>query len=276
MMSTTLRDMQIRIVVAGYGPVGRALYEVLNRDLNHDMYIDDPYKFNELEISEKEWPHAVVVAVATPKGPDGKCDTSNVNDVFEKYGKAPKYLVKSAVDPVYLSKMGEEGYNITYSPEFLKGSTSGDPTADFLNSELAIYGGGSMRWWHEKLKPYFTDLKVVRYTSLEQAAFAKYVENSFLATKVTFFNEMYQIYNALGFKDFDIMVEAICNDSRIGHSHTQVPGPDGKFGYGGHCLPKDVAAIANLGKEYGAPTYLLEAIQSANEVYRNENSVGES
>ena len=127
-----------------------------------------------------------------------------------------------------------------------------------------------MRWWHELFKPVLPQLETVRFCSLEQAAFAKYVENTFLATKVTFFNEMYHIYNEMGFKDFDVMVDAICIDPRIGLSHTQVPGPDGKFGYGGHCLPKDVAAFRNVAHRNCAETPLLDAVVKTNDLYRNE------
>lgn len=275
-MSSSLKNTQTNIVIAGYGAVGRAIGQVLSPVLKYDIFIYDPPAGFNPELPERV--DAVVVCVATPPGENGSCDTSSVKHVLEEFGKAPNYLVKSAVDPVFLSTESSSGYNITYSPEFLRGSTSNDPTQDFINSELAIYGGGSMRWWHEMFKPHMPNLKTVRFTSLEQAAFAKYVENCFLATKVTFFNEMYRIYNSLGgkFIDFDIMVEAICNDSRIGHSHTQVPGPDGNFGFGGHCLPKDLAALRHVAAKSGVDTYLLDAVDNANKVYRNENSIRKS
>ena len=103
-------------------------------------------------------------------------------------------------------------------------------------------------------------------STLQQAAFAKYVENTFLATKVTFFNEMYQIYNEIGFEGFDQMVDAISIDPRIGRSHTQVPGPDGKFGYGGHCLPKDMAALRFITKN----SPFLDAVTDTNNEIRQK------
>ncbi len=87
---------------------------------------------------------------------------------------------------------------------------------------------------------------------------------------------MYKIYSEMskfhdGFKDFDVMVEAISNDPRVGISHTQVPGPDGKFGYGGHCFPKDIAALRNVAHRNCAETPLLDAVIETNERYRNED-----
>lgn len=263
----------MKIIIAGAGTVGQAVWNALAMHPNTelDIYFDDPGKGRYFDVglygnnveTGVTPPDGVIVCVSTPRAEDGSCDTSNVSEVFKKYGTKVKYLVKSAVDPVWISGQNEE-HKITYSPEFLRGShVHADATSEFLNQTFAIYGGSDCRWWDELFRPVLLDLKEVRYTTLEQASFAKYVENTFLATKVTFFNEMYRIYETLGFEGFDAMVDAITLDPRIGKSHTQVPGPDGKFGYGGHCLPKDMSALRHL-----AETPLLDAVANINEVYR--------
>ena len=254
---------ELTIVIAGHGAVGKAVEHSLATAGYIDTYVDDPGQDKRLSMIGIV-PDGVVVAVATPMSEDGSCFTGNVCDVFLKYGTDTKYLVKSAVDPLFLKEQTYYGYDITVSPEFLRGTTGSDPTKDFMDQKFAMYGGGSMRWWHELFKPFLPKLEKVSFTSLEQAAFAKYVENNFLATKVTFFNEMYQIFNACGFDDFDVMVDAICNDERIGHSHTQVPGPDGKFGFGGHCLPKDMAALRSVALAVGIDSPLLDALTDIN------------
>ena len=213
-------------------------------------------------------PYGVIVAVSTPMGDDGRCVVDNVQAVFDKYGDT-RYLVKSTTDVKWLTDT--VGNNVTFSPEFLRGTTGADPVQEFLDSTFVIYGGGFSRWWHELFLPCLDKLEDVRFVSLEQAAFGKYVENCFLAMKVTFFNEMFHLYNKLGYRDFDTMVEAITLDKRIAFSHTQVPGPDGKFGYGGHCFPKDVSAMIMQGDDAGFETKLLKQVQSINEVYRNES-----
>lgn len=267
----------MKIIIAGAGAVGQSIWNALalHPSTELDVYFDDPDKGYNYDYGSSLYtpdiatgispPDGVIVCVSTPMSESGACDTSNVEAVFEKYGRKVKYLIKSAVDPVFLKSASTVIRNITYSPEFLRGShVHADPKSEFLNQTFAIYGGEDCRWWDELFRPVLFDLKEVRFLTLEQAAFSKYVENSFLATKVTFFNEMYRLYQKLGFKGFDQMVDAITLDPRIGRSHTQVPGPDGKFGYGGHCLPKDIAALRSLSKD----TPLLDAVVDANEVYR--------
>ena len=78
----------------------------------------------------------------------------------------------------------------------------------------------------------------------------KYFTNTFLSTKVSFANEMYQICEKLDI-DYDKVVEYAKYDERIGYSHLNVPGPDGDYGFGGHCLPKDLNALINLSEKQG-------------------------
>lgn len=258
----------MKIIVAGYGPVGQAVHTALTSHGGIDLYIDDPAKgYNYYRDEQIDPPDAVVVCVATPPNDDGSCNIDNVCDVFEKYG-AVKYLIKSAVDPVFLRMQQQlSGYRITYSPEFLASSNvNRDPTKEFLEQTFAIYGGSDCRWWDEIFRVVLPRLETVKYGTLEQASFMKYVENCFLATKVTFFNEMYFIYNRLGFEGFDQMIDLLCTDPRIGKSHTQVPGPDGKFGYGGHCFPKDMSALRSLSND----TPLLDVVTDINSELRDE------
>ena len=255
----------MKIVIAGYGPVGVATHSALYGRM--DVVIDDPYK--ERVVTDVTGVDGVVVCVATPQLEDGSCGTQNVKDVLRKYG-ATRFLIKSAVDPVWLSKNHDEfGGSVTVSPEFLRGSHQwGDPTEEFINQEFAIYGGPDARWWDEMFSPAMKNLKEVKYCSRDQAAFAKYVENCFLATKVSFFNEMYDVFNRCGFEGFDQMVDAITVDPRINRSHTQVPGPDGNRGWGGHCFPKDTSAMEFFGQD----TPLLSKVIEVNKMHRNEES----
>jgi len=281
----------MKLVIAGYGVVGKAIHYALEhhpmfhsgyigsqnvekmKRMEHSIWVDDPNElkydgrtYHNIDTSVIENVDGVIVCVATPMRKDGSCNTDNIRDVFQKYGDT-KYLIKSAVDPVWLTQYAKASKGTyTYSPEFLGGSNSNrDATEEFKEQTFAIYGGDDCRWWDELLRPCLTELKEVKYCSLEQAAFAKYVENSFLATKVTFFNEMYKIFHEIGFEGFDQMVDAITIDPRIGRSHTQVPGPDGKFGWGGHCLPKDVNALRMLSKH----SPFLDAVVDANEEHRS-------
>ena len=259
----------MKIVIAGYGPVGQAMFSALERHKAVDVYIDDPYKDYNYPSDMVNSVDAVVVCVATPMRDDGFCTTQNVEDVFNKYGTNVKYLVKSTTDPMFITEWVDKR-NITFSPEYLRGTSGTNPTEEFLNSEFAIYGGGSMRWWHELLKPVLPKLKDVRFMTAPQAAFAKYFLNCFLATKVTFFNQAYEIFQASGCDDFDIVIDGLCLDPRVGMSHTQVPGPDGMFGYGGHCFPKDVSALTCMGENVGANVEFLHNVIKTNKRQRGE------
>ena len=90
---------------------------------------------------------------------------------------------------------------------------------------------------------------------MKNAAYAKYTINSFLATKVIFFNELYNMYCDDG---FDELTELVAMDERIGKSHMTVPGHDREFGFGGMCLPKDTLAFATSASRKGSPLKLLE------------------
>ena len=254
--------MKQYIVIAGCGYVGNAVSVALQQHKGITLISDDIRMTNRPYI-DPQMVDAVIVCVNTPMMPDGSCDTSNVQDVFDLYGDV-KYLIKSTVNPVWL-KHSSDSHRITYSPEFMRGSNNNaDSVQDFLNQEFAIYGGHDCRYWDEIFRAVLP-IRDSRYLSLEQAAFAKYVENCFFAAKVTFFNEMHQIFQSLNFEGFDAMTEALSLDHRIGRSHTQVPGPDGKFGYGGHCLPKDLDAMMQFAE---CSTPILQSVKQTNQKNR--------
>ena len=251
-----------KIIIAGYGPVGQAIHAALKEHPKIELLIDDPYLG--LYVDEDVIVEGVIVCVATPQGDDGKCDTTALEEVFSKYGDV-KYLVKSTTDPVFFDFRDE---NITFSPEYIRGTTSFNYLKDFTDSTFAVYGGGEMRYWHELLKPVMPNLKDVRFLpDASQAAFTKYFLNCYLATKVSFFNQMFQVfedYRGGDVSDFDCVIDALCLDPRVSDSHTQVPGPDGEFGYGGHCFPKDMSAMIQVGKELGTDMTFLENVIEAN------------
>ena len=95
----------------------------------------------------------------------------------------------------------------------------------------------------------------------------KYFTNSFLATKVSFANEMYDLCLKLNL-DYDKVVEYSVLDKRIGNSHLNVPGPDGDLGFGGHCFPKDLSALIKLSDDIGSINYLIKSVIKTNDTVR--------
>jgi len=100
-------------------------------------------------------------------------------------------------------------------------------------------------------------------TNFETAELIKYMNNCFFATKVSFLNEMYQIAEKCG-ANWEEAVEGFVRDGRIGHSHMNVPGPDGKFGFGGSCFPKDIQAMINFAQSLGVDPCVLNGVWDKN------------
>ena len=135
--------------------------------------------------------------------------------------------------------------NIVFNPEFL---TERSAKFDFINQSRFILGGRKRNTARvaELYRWRFGDSVPCIESNFETAEMVKYMNNCFFATKVSFMNEMKQVADKTNV-DWDLAVEGFVRDGRIGHSHLAVPGPDGKFGFGGSCFPKDVQAMINFG-----------------------------
>ena len=116
-------------------------------------------------------------------------------------------------------------------------------------------------------------------TGSSHAEMIKYFTNCFLATKVSFANEIYDLCKKLNL-DYDKIVEYSLGDDRIGSSHLSVPGPDGDFGFGGHCFPKDLSALIYLTEQNGTINNVLKSVKETNNLVRKnrdwEKMKGES
>lgn len=259
----------MKICVVGYGYVGKAIVAAFDQGENIDYDIVDPaYKeYNNSLLEVMESCDAAVVCVPTPQGEDGQCDDSIVLDVVESIGFDKPILIKSTTDIDTLQWFKENYPNVCFSPEFLRGRSS---VEDFLDETKMIIGGeidqaeGWMNVFQECL-----DIKDEAFLDIVEAGYVKYACNSFLATKVTFFNDMFNLMQkAHPELDYDSMVYALSLDSRIGHSHTEVPGYDGKFGWGGHCFPKDTAAFVNFAERQGSDLPLIRKARELNKIQR--------
>jgi UDPglucose 6-dehydrogenase len=236
---------------------------------NIDYDIVDPAyeEYNNSLMDVMETCDAAVVCVPTPQGEDGHCDDSIVLDVVESIGLDKPILIKSTTDIDTLQFFKENYPNVCFSPEFLRGRSS---VEDFLAETKMIIGGeisqaeGWMNVFQECL-----DIKDEAFLDIVEAGYVKYACNSFLATKVTFFNDLFNLMQkAHPELDYDSMVYALSLDSRIGHSHTEVPGYDGKFGWGGHCFPKDTAAFVNFAERQDADLPLIRKARELNKIQR--------
>lgn len=211
----------------------------------------------------------IFVCVPTPMDIEGRCDISFVEKVLEKLDQSSNAIVvnKSTVVPGSTSLFNKKFKNldIVFNPEFL---TEKNSIKDFDNQNRIILGGSSFAT--SKIKQIyssvFPNVPVIETTS-KSAEMIKYFTNCFLSTKVSFANEMYELCKALDV-DYDKVAEYASLDPRLGYSHLAVPGPDGDFGFGGHCLPKDLSAIIKISDDLGTTNKLLKSTVETNDIVR--------
>jgi hypothetical protein len=152
-------------------------------------------------------------------------------------------IIKSTVPPGTTERLNvlTDLVTIAFSPEFL---TEANSIEDFDKQTRIVVGFDYLELAEpisEVFSIAFPDATIA-FLNSKEAEMTKYITNLFLATKVSFFNDMYSVCEKLGI-NYDGTMDAVMLDPRIGKSHTQVPGPDGDRGYGGHCFPKDMSAI---------------------------------
>lgn len=231
----------MKLTIAGYGFVGKAHLALLKD--THDIEIVDP-AVNDNTISADT--EGVIVCVSTPQSKDGSCYMDNVVDVIESSPDVP-ILIKSTISVEGWKMLQERFPNrmLNFSPEFLRADTA---VEDLKNMDLMLIGGTSCNFW---CKVFDISCEVA---DPEQLILAKYARNSFLALKVSFFNQLYDLCAAL-----DVEYAAVAHytglDPRITESHTQVTE---QRGFGGHCFPKDLQALLTTAKQAGVDLTLLK------------------
>ena len=244
----------MKIGIVGQGYVGSAVKEVFSKhyetntfDLNGNCTCT-----NIEDLVDKS--DIIFVCVPTPMKKDGSCDTSIVESVVKNIdnivycftNKNHKIVaIKSTIPPGTTNRLNKECKNISviFNPEFL---TEANFIDDFKNQNRIIIGGErpSTTKLRQVYSLVFPDTKIVK-TGSKTAEMVKYMTNTFLATKVSFANEMKMICDELKI-DYDKVVEYSTYDERLGKSHWAVPGPDGKLGFGGSCFPKDLNALIDM------------------------------
>ena len=243
------------IVIAGYGYVGQAFYETF-KDVE-TIEIVDP-KHNKNKITDFDASH-VIVAVNTPGQKDGSCDMSNVQDVVRQCTTEQAILIKSTISIEGWQKLRNDfpDHRLTFSPEFLRAKTA---TEDFQATKHIYLAGQWSHSWIPLLKKVFPTAQYSVRKTPEELIAGKYFRNAYLATKVTFFNQVYDLCEKMGMK-FEQVQEIITDDLRIGRDHSEVTS---ERGFGGHCLPKDTQAIVNTAKIVDVDLSVLKEILKYN------------
>ena len=220
----------------------------------------------------------IFIAVGTPEAPDGSADLKYVYSAVDEivdYMQSYKLVVDKSTVPVgtaralrermaaRLRAMGEGiRFDVASTPEFLR---EGRAVGDFNNPDRIVLGVASER--AEKLlreiyKVFSRSNKPVIVTTPETAEMIKYASNAFLATKITFINEIANLCEQVGANALEVAA-AMGKDGRISPKFLH-PGP----GYGGSCFPKDTKAIADTGAKYGSPMTIVESVIRANQLQK--------
>ena len=256
---TSASKVVMKIGIIGNGFVGKATKNGFSK--NTQVFTVDPKLKTTISQLIEFKPSFIFVCVPTPMNSDGTQDATilvNVlDDLFKSFTNTP-LIIKSTVLPDILQDLEISYPSLIYNPEFLRENHAEE---DFINAPFIILGGEKKLCLKVKIlyeENSICKSKVFRITDISTASLIKYTINCFLATKVTFFNQIYDIFSKF---DSDDSWEDFCSilslDERIGNSHMQVPGHDGRRGYGGACFPKDTAAFAKLSQKLNTPMSLL-------------------
>ncbi|MGC9599093.1 MAG: hypothetical protein ABSE18_01785 [Minisyncoccia bacterium] len=271
--------------VVGYGYVGKAVSNFFKNHYEVRAYdplaksADDPLISFSNEKKILDGCDLIVICVPTPMREDGTCDTSMVEDSIASFN-APLFLIKSTIAPGTTKRLIDSNPDkgIAFSPEYLgEGNYAvpfwkGYPDPTDMKKHTFVILGGKKEATH-KILQFFKRVTgaEVRYfqTDSTTAELCKYMENAFLATKVTFCNEFYDIAGAFGV-DYDELRELWLLDERIGRSHSTVF--ENSRGFSGKCLPKDVSAIFESALKKNYTPELLKAVLKINKKHQNKNS----
>ena len=259
--------------IIGNGFVGNAIYENLKNRVNTKSFDISPDKcidtFGEVISSD-----IIFVCLPTPMTVEGRCNTSYVFDFFDNVPKGTNglFVIKSTIPIGTTEKIIQKrsDLRIVHNPEFL---TADNAKSDFLYCERNVIGG--QKDYCEELESFlydtFNEWKNIPcfLVSSNESETIKYYANCYLAVKIAYFNNLYQTCQKFN-SDYDTVRDAICEDHRIGAHHTKVPGPDGKFGFGGYCFPKDINALIYNLMEHDLDTQILKASWEYNRTLRDD------
>lgn len=267
-----------KVGIIGWGVVGQAVGQAFAKKhavFWYDKYKKSPWSFAEV-VDKAE---IIFICVPTPMYDDLKgTDLSIVDEVVRDAAKLTSgtnkiIVIKSTVIPgttAHLSKVYST-LKLAMNPEFL---TEANAPWDFLHPDRTIIGAfspdvqGRIATLYRTILPARSKMFLTDPTTAE---LVKYAANVMLAARVIIANEIYAVAQKLGVS-YDNVKDMVAADPRIGPHHLKVPGPDGDFGFGGKCLPKDTVAFLYLGRKLGVDMTTLKSIWKKNLMVRKNRN----
>jgi len=260
--------------VIGNGFVGQAIGFGFVPVLPVFVHDKDPLRsMNSLEETVNE-SDIVFVSVPTPMNKDGSISLNIVRSVLQDIERVNTrgdniIIIKSTVIPGTTENFAREfpSLNLVFNPEFL---TERHAKYDFLNQARIVLGGLSEHTGRvaELYRLRFKHCNIMEM-DCNTAEFVKYFNNVFFSVKVAFANEMRLISEKAGV-NWNEALAGFAADGRVGDSHLNVPGPDGKWGFGGTCFPKDINAFINFSESLGIKINVIKGAWQTNLQVRPE------
>ena len=263
---------KVKIGIVGYGFVGKATSKGFSR--NTTLFKVDPILGTDISHLKDFDPEYIFVCVPTPMLKDGSQDFESVIKVFKeiKINKiSATVILKSTVTPTNIKIADNLIEDFIYNPEFLREKHA---EKDFINANMIILGGCKEN--QKKVKNLYKNHSICKtsnfvYTDKITASLMKYSINSFLATKVIFFNQLKDLFQSSGAdEDWDIFTNVLAMDKRIGDSHMKVPGHDDRLGFGGACFTKDTSALIKYSESLNRELTLLKKAVKINNRIRSK------
>lgn len=268
-----------KIGIVGKGFVGSAVLHGFSPSVGCDaetrVFDKDPLRSMDTLSDTINSSEFVFISVPTPSKVDGSIDLSILESAMSEISELSEnkntiFLIRSTVIPGTTRNLQLKfpKLKIVFNPEFL---TERSANFDFLNQSRCIFGGEKENTEKvaELFRWRFGNSVSILETDFQSAELIKYVANTFFATKVSFLNDMKLIADKCGANWKDV-VDGFVQDGRVGHSHLNVPGPDGKNGFGGVCFPKDIQAMIAFGDSIGIDMSVLKGAWKTNLKVRPE------
>ncbi len=260
-----------KLAIIGYGFVGKATDYGFSKNI--EKLLIDPILNTKIDEVSAFNPDLIFLCLPTPMLDDGNQDSSLITESLNKLSEFQinvPVVIKSTVLPNVLEKSASLYKRLVYNPEFLREKNAQE---DFINSPMIILGGN--REDIDIVKDFYKYNSICKTKNFIEmdvmtASLIKYTINSFLATKVTFFNELKDIFDSVkGDISWEKFIQILSIDARMGDSHMMVPGHDGRYGFGGACFTKDTAALINFSRSIKKDFKLLESAVKINNQIRS-------
>lgn len=252
----------VRIGIIGDGVVGGALRAWFEHTGTPARAYDPPKGLDDRSAIDEA--DVVFICVPTPYAPRAGFDDRYLMEAVRGMSGAKLVAIKSTVPPGTTERLQREfpAHRFLFNPEFLREASA---IEDMMRPDRQIVGCTERsRDDADALMALLPPAPVMRVCHAREAEMAKYVANSFLAVKLSFSNEVFDLCERTAI-DYDVVRDIVAADPRIGASHTDVF--DGGFrGYGGKCLPKDSKALIDLAESAGTEMFVLRAADAVNTV----------